>query len=346
SFEVLAAGAGPLIARATGAADPRMRRAILGAGLWGAGVVTVLVMATGTLCAGWIAASVGLTGATAEAFALYLSALSLTILPLVLTPLVDQVFLAIGEARLPMALHVASLALNILLTPLFVLVLEGGVVGAALASNLARAVTTGVGLFVLVRKLGLQRMHIRPTDQLFRILRVGTPMAASTALYALVYWALLRWTVSPLGPHVNAALGIGFSALEGMAWPVFHGLSLAVASLVGRYLGAGRPDLAWGVVKLAFPATTALGLFASTENSPPHARVSRTCCSRDERTGPGSKHFKRSVKNDGHEHRRADRRLRRNRHILHVILIHDAVRGGEHGKHRARPRKPPQRARG
>jgi len=192
-----------------------------------------------------------------------LSALSLTILPLVLTPLVDQVFLAIGEARLPMALHVASLALNVLLTPLFVLVLEGGVVGAALASNLARAVTTGVGLFVLVRKLGLQRMHIRPTDQLFRILRVGTPMAASTALYALVYWALLRWTVSPLGPHVNAALGIGFSALEGMAWPVFHGLSLAVASLVGRYLGAGRPDLAWGVVKLAFPATTALGLFAS-----------------------------------------------------------------------------------
>ncbi|MEM7674382.1 MAG: MATE family efflux transporter [Myxococcota bacterium] len=263
SFEVLAAGAGPLIARATGAADPRLRRSILGAALWGAGIVTLLVMIVGTWGASWIAASVGLTGDTAAAFAAYLSALSLTILPLVLTPLVDQAFLATGEARLPMVLHGASLALNIALTPLFVLTFEGGVVGAALASNLARAMTTGIGLVILIQRFGLQREHLRPADQLRRVLRVGAPMAANTALYALVYWALLRWTVSPLGPHINAALGIGFSALEGMAWPVFHGLSLAVASLVGRYLGAGRRDLAWGVVKLALPATTGMGLMAS-----------------------------------------------------------------------------------
>ena len=70
-------------------------------------------------------------------------------------------------------------------------------------------------------------------------------MGLGVAAYALTYWGILATTVSPLGPHVNAALGIGFSALEGVTWPAFHGFSLAIASLVGRSLGAKRPDLAW-----------------------------------------------------------------------------------------------------
>ena len=263
AFEVLAAGAGPLIARATGAGDDSERRRILGASLAGAVVVAGLLMLVGTVGAPWIAASVGLAGETAAAFRAYLTALSLTILPLVITPVVDQAFLAIGQARLPMVLHGASLLLNVVLTPLFVLTFDGGIVGAALASNLARAITTGIGVTILVRQVGLSASHVRLSVEVRRVIRIGAPMAASTALYALVYWALLRWTVSPLGPHVNAALGIGFSALEGVTWPMFHGLALAVASLVGRYLGAGRRDLAWGVVKLAFPASTVLGLVAS-----------------------------------------------------------------------------------
>ena len=74
---------------------------------------------------------------------------------------------------------------------------------------------------------------------------------------------MLFTSISPLGPHVNAALGIGFSALEGFTWPCFYGLSLATASLVGRYLGAGRPDLARSTVRLALPLATILGLVAT-----------------------------------------------------------------------------------
>ena len=78
-------------------------------------------------------------------------------------------------------------------------------------------------------------------------------MALGVAAYAGVYWAMLRTSISPLGPEINAALGIGFSALEGITWPIFHGLSIAVASLVGRYLGAGRRELAFATVRLALP---------------------------------------------------------------------------------------------
>ncbi|MGH8603253.1 MAG: MATE family efflux transporter, partial [Gammaproteobacteria bacterium] len=80
---------------------------------------------------------------------------------------------------------------------------------------------------------------------------------------AAVYWGMLKTTISPLGPHVNAALGIGFSALEGFTWPVFHGVSLGVASLIGRHLGAGRPDLAKRTIASALPVSTLLGISAT-----------------------------------------------------------------------------------
>lgn len=263
AFELLAAGAGPLIARATGAGDPEARKAILGEAVAAALLVAGLVMLVGALGAALIARSLGLSGLAASELVRYLQVLSLTALPLVLTPLVDQAFLSMGNARAPMLLHAISLALNVVLTPLLIHQAGLGIAGAALASNIARGVATGAGLWLLVRLTGVRIEHLRFTGQIRRILRIGTPMALSTALYAVVYWALIHTSVSPLGPHVNAALGIGFAAMEGFTWPVFHGVSLAVASLVGRYLGAGRKDLAKRTVRVALPITTGLGLLGS-----------------------------------------------------------------------------------
>jgi Na+-driven multidrug efflux pump len=69
--------------------------------------------------------------------------------------------------------------------------------------------------------------------------------------------------ISPLGPEVNAALGIGFSVLEGFTWPVFWGFSMGIASIVGRSLGAGELDKAKQAIRLAFGMMSGCGLFAA-----------------------------------------------------------------------------------
>jgi MATE family multidrug resistance protein len=184
-------------------------------------------------------------------------------LPLVFTPLVDNSFISMGNARLPLQLHAASLAINICLTPLFIFGADLGIAGAALASNLSRGLTTGVGIYCLAREVELNWADIRPGTQLRRIFRVGWPITVGIATYSLVYWAVLWTSISPLGPQENAALGIGFSALEGFTWPCFHGLAMACASFVGRYLGAGRPDLARATLRLAMPVATCLGTIAT-----------------------------------------------------------------------------------
>lgn len=261
--ELLAAGAGPLIARATGADDPRARRALLGEALCGALVLTAVLMVIGIVGAPLIATTLGLSGQPAIECVLYLRALFWTMLPLVLTPLMDQAFISIGNARAPLILHALCLGLNMILTPLLIHGAGLGIVGAALASNIARGIATTIGVVQLRTIMALRLKDLKPRGELRRIVRIGAPMALGTAIFAIVYWALLKSSVSPLGAHVNAGLGIGFSALESITWPIFHGVSLGVASLVGRHLGAGRPDLARRTLLTAVPLSTALGLAAS-----------------------------------------------------------------------------------
>jgi len=268
AFELVSGGAGPLIARATGANDPDARRRVLGTALWAAVGIGLLVSAVGGAGAPWLSAALGLSGQTAAECTTYLRVISLTILPLALTPLVDQSFIAQGDTRSPMILQGLSLGLNFALTPLLIFEAGGyglglGIAGAALASNGSRAVATAIGLAWLTERTGLRWADVRPSAELRRVLKVGSPIAMGVLTYALVYWALLYFVVSPLGPHVNAALGIGFSALEAVTWPAFHGVSLAVASVVGRSLGAGRPEEARRVVKLALPLITGMGIVAS-----------------------------------------------------------------------------------
>lgn len=258
AFWLVAGGASPLVARATGAADPKLRREVLGQALALAVALGLGMSAVGVVGAEALSAALGLTGDTAEACTIYLRTLSWTLLPLALTPLVDQAFIAMGSARVPALLQGVSLALNIALTPLFI----GwwGVAGAALASNLSRGVTTVVAGAVLWRQAGLTRADVRFGPQVRRIVRLGMPITVGTVAYALVYWAMLYTTISPLGPHVNAALGIGFAALESVSWPAFNGLSMAVASFTGRALGAGAPERAWEAVRRSLPWSTGLGL--------------------------------------------------------------------------------------
>lgn len=264
AWSLVAAGLGPLLARATGAGDTAMQRRVLGNGLLASIVVGLLVLGVAGLTAPTLAGLVGLEGEPARMAVEWMRMLSMTGLALAVAPVMDAAFFALGRTAIPMALMFLATALNAALNPLFIYTLGFGISGSALASGLSRLVTVLIGLSLLLRIIGPTWADLRPhPDTLRRIARVGAPVALNTANYALVYWAMLGIAISPLGPNVNAALGIGFSALEGFTWPLFHGISLAVASIVGRQLGAGRVDQALRAVRFGLPISSAAGLLAA-----------------------------------------------------------------------------------
>lgn len=260
-FVIISAGTAPLVGRTTGAGDVERRREVIGEGLAACGVVAAVLFGLGLVAADSIPPILGLSGATADHASSYLRWIFLTGAALIVSPLVDSSFNAMGNTRLPMLLQIVGLGLNAVLNPLLIYGAGLGTAGAALATTSAQTLTVSIGLAVLVRDVGLTRSHIRLGPRIRGILDIGAPVSISTAAYAIVYWALLRTSIAPLGDAVTAGLGIGFSALEAVSWPLYVGCSVAVSSIVGRRLGAGQPEEAWRAIRWLLVPSTALGVF-------------------------------------------------------------------------------------
>ena len=261
-YVVISSGTSPLIARATGARNMGLRRRVFANALVGALLIGVIVLLVCGLAAPWITRSVGLRGESAHAAIAYLQWLAVFGLPLVLAPVIDAVFIATGKTVTVMWLQVLATLLNIGLNPVLIYWADLGIAGAAMATGISRGVSVSIGMILIWRTIRPRIEDFFPDRTLLRIMRIGFPVGWSTGLYAFVYWALLNVAISPLGPPVNAALGIGFSALEGFTWPIFWGFSMAVASLVGRYLGANRIDQATQAIRIAFVMITVVGTAA------------------------------------------------------------------------------------
>ena len=213
SFVLVSHGAAPIIGRCTGAGDHQQRREVLGQALFSCGFVALGLFFAGLLTVSFIPPLLGLQGLAASHAESYLRWIFLTGGALVVAPLVDGAFHAMGNTRLPMVLQGLGLGLNALLNPLLIYSAGLGTMGAALATTLSQTLVVGIGLVWLIRATALRRQDVTPGPHVRRLLALGAPVAASTGAYAAVYWAMLRTSITPLGDDVIAGLGIGFSAL-------------------------------------------------------------------------------------------------------------------------------------
>ena len=282
-----AGGALSMVARAVGAGDGArvhtVTRHALGLSVTLGATLTVL----GPLIVPYLVDLLGLDGQTAAYAREYLTTMYWLAVPLFLVPVLDNVFIGRGHTRIPMLLQGVAIGLNFLLNPLLIygadvertmgwvpgadelagiaaaLGLEGmGMRGAALATGLSRGLAAGLGL-VLLRVLFDTRLARPPRPEFVlvrRMLSISAPISLSIAMYAGVYWVLLAVVFEGLPDSARAGLGIGFQVFEGVSYPLFLGLSMACASLVGRTLGAGDREAALVVVRNTREFATVLGL--------------------------------------------------------------------------------------
>ncbi len=264
---LVAAGSGPLIARATGARAWVLRRNVFVRSVYGASAVGIGIAGLALLFTPAMVRLLGLTGETGENALVFLRVLLVGGLPAALGPTLDAAFIALGRTRTMMALQVLAALLNYA-GNVTMLHAGYGVGGTAVATVVARTISSLIGLYLLCGEFEVGVAELlgpagREVRAYLDMLRIGLPISVNTLAYSAVYWALLNTAISPLGKEVNAALGIGFSALEGMSYPVYLGISQAVSSIVGRRLGAGEPGQAVRGALQAIPWTLGAGLTAT-----------------------------------------------------------------------------------
>jgi len=146
-----------------------------------------------------------------------------------------------------MVVHAGSVALNMILSPVFMFGWVGepmGIAGAAMGTFVAVAVATlGLACYFLPRTAYLRFAAVQWTPDISRwraILKIGIPAGAEfafLAVYVMVVYAVTR----PFGATAQAGFGIGMRVLQSGFLPVVA-LGFAVAPVAGQNFGAGKFD--------------------------------------------------------------------------------------------------------
>ncbi len=163
-------------------------------------------------------------------------------------------FRASGKTRFPMVVALISNGINVAGNAIFLYVLDMGVAGAALATLIARGVATII-LMAELRKPGQvlvirDYLKIRPDMKLIsRILAIGIPTGIENGMFQFGK-LMIQSSVSTLSPDAIAAQSWA-STFEGLNGVAASGVNIALLTIVGQTLGAGRKEEAkYYVVKL------------------------------------------------------------------------------------------------
>jgi len=251
--QVFSTGATAVVARRVGEKRYDDARHAATQGMRGALLAALVVGGIGVAVAPFLVSLYALSDA-ASGYALdYLVTLSVVAPSMILFSSVEGVCKGHGATRRPLRAIAMALALNMVLDPLLIFGAGLEVVGAALATVAAFAIT---GL-LLVRN-ALHRGWIRILERGFdlsiigRIVRIGAPVSVHGIVFSGVYVFIMRETSIAGGDAAAAALSLGLR-VEGVAFMTAVGFATAAATLVGQNLGAGQVgrahDAAWLAVR-------------------------------------------------------------------------------------------------
>jgi putative MATE family efflux protein len=269
------AGCMSRVARASGSGDHAARNRAIHHGFALSSLLAIIVGGVGYWITPHLTGLMGLSEGVAAEAVDYIRGTYLVALPIAIAPLLDNVFISMGDTRSPFILQVLSIGLNFVLNPLFIYggipALQDspqvfmGVQGAAFATGLSRAIAIAIGLTWLVRKKGVPLIPESriALGELWRIVRTGLPSCVSIAFYAGVYLALTRWVFSQFSDSTLAGFSVGFNAFEAVSYPLFLGIALGGAAMVGRALGAQNEQLALELVSSTRRIALAAGVLIS-----------------------------------------------------------------------------------
>jgi MATE family multidrug resistance protein len=188
----------------------------------------------------------------------YARALLLGAFPVILMATLSAFFAGRGQTQAILRVNVLATLVNIACDWLLIFGHAGfpemGVTGAALATIFSQVVGAAVYLALILgpefRKAYRTGAGWRPEPWLVaRLVRFGMPTGLQYSLEVGAF-AVFMVIVGRIGTLELAASGISFN-LNMIVFMPMVGLAIAVSSLVGRYLGAGEPDVAQRVVASA-----------------------------------------------------------------------------------------------
>ncbi len=151
---------------------------------------------------------------------------------------------AIGDAKTPLLFLGVCSVLNIILDLIFVLPLQLGVAGAAIATVIAQLISAILCLMYCMKNVPLIssafEKHRINIQMMFIVIRIGIPNALQ---YTLVYLSstILQGVVNEFGEIVIGAFS-ATSQIEQILYTIFISIGTALTTFAGQNKGAGNVE--------------------------------------------------------------------------------------------------------
>lgn len=179
---------------------------------------------------------------------------------------INGIFTASGNSRVPFLANAAGLALNLLLDPLLIFGLKMNVVGAAVATASAQMFVTLILALALFRSKGrpfetfavfrrLSAAHVR------RMVSWSLPISLESLCFTLLSMLTTR-IVSAYGTGALATVQVG-NQIESLSWLVAGGYGSAVTAFVGQNYGARQQHRIDQCVRMSMSVMVVWGMIVS-----------------------------------------------------------------------------------
>ena len=176
------------------------------------------------------------------------------------------IFNAGGRSKIPFTINGIGLAINMVLDPLFIFVLDWKTDGAALATWIAQACVFSLFVYQLkfkkilwddFRFFGrLKRVYTT------KIIKIGLPVATLNALFAFVNMFLGR-TASTVGGHIGLMAMTTSGQIEAITWNTSQGFSTALSAFVAQNYAARKITRVMEALKSTLFMTLIFGILCS-----------------------------------------------------------------------------------
>ena len=154
---------------------------------------------------------------------------------------ISGIFRGLGNSRLPLLFVGIACVVNIIGDLLFIAVFDMNVVGAALATVLAQAVSVVLSLVIIRRQKLPFTMRLRDIGfnaEIVQILKIGGPIALQEILTNLSFLALCAF-INRLGLDASSGYGVA-NRLTSFVLLLPSSLMQSMASFVAQNVGAGK----------------------------------------------------------------------------------------------------------
>jgi putative MATE family efflux protein len=235
-----------LVAQSVGRDDTRGADAAAGTAISSGLFLGVLLGGIGLTGGRWILGALGAEGRVVDLGWEYFQVLTAFMPLFFLSAVLRSILTGEGDAKTPMIVLGISTLVNIVLDALFILVLDMGLRGAAVATTVAVVISVCVfSILLLRRESAFVRLRVsalvpsRPV--LVQLYGLALPIAASMVVMS-AGTILFNLILADFGSVAVAAYGVASKVDMIVVLPIF-GLSGAAVTVVGMFAGAGRTDL-------------------------------------------------------------------------------------------------------